>query len=1393
MKNTISLIISLLLFCITAYCGNPGKMNTLNRGVLPYNFMPDIIVVPPAPVEPPQCLKVKDNNLLLIPAGQRQYSFRLEIIPTAEGFMADNLPGIIQWIKTGGEYVPEETPDSTSWRTIGKSYQGEKSEEGIMLLTEEDPEYSQPDQPIEPPVEPPMEAMWVEYTLEHYMDTESQIVQFTSEPGTLFCTLTIKENVGYREIEGTLRIHYHVRITIGYDTAEFNRQLNVNYRLTNRNYVLEKSRTSDNSGYLMAITYYDGLGREEQSIDIALTPEGKDVVTPVYYDSIGRNSRNYLPFAVKGKGKFQENAFEQQESYYTTLYGTNPFAYNEACFDAEGQVIRSNIPGKAWKIDGEHTTRTNYRKNRGDDYITRYELWGNSVACTGFYEEGILNVVEKIDPDGHISLSYTDIDGRLIAGEARGEGESLFTYYVYDDLGRKRYILPPSRNSSFHMGVKELSELQSDCYYLEYDKYGRIYKQYIPGSGYTISLYDARGRLAFSQNTLQRENGKWSFTKYDAFDRPLISGICSGTEAEFRQALMVQEFQNEKRGTAIHGYTNRVCPTDISPDDCLEITYYDDYLWPGQETVAWSAADALDTEYSDRVIGQITGTKTRVLGDSLSQWLLKANYYDSRYLLLQMVSQLYPSGTEVTSNKHSFGGGIIAAKVKQLIKGQVTEYMKYFDYDTEGRLVKIRQKISGDSLNNEVLLVKNEYDDLGRLVSSCLHNEKEKIHYDYHIAGMLSSVSSPHFSYHLEYENTKMIDNIACYNGNINTMRWKYGNGFERAYLYKYDPFGRLTSAFFKENNGLFWNNSSGKYNVSGLSYDGNGNLKSLKRFSGDGTVKNDFTYHYSHPSNRNALSQITDNGVSSSLYRYDNLGNMVYDGRRNINISYNSLNLPDTISQGPENISYIYTAGGEKLAQRIGSSYIYYRGVMIYAGNTLSYIKHSEGLIRKDGPYYTYNYFLKDHLGSTRVLLEAVEDSLKAVQVTDYYPFGLSFENNNLNRNKCLYSGKEFQDVSLGGRILSMYDFGARFYDPEIGRWFNIDPALQLASPYGFCGNNPIVNVDPDGKFAITLSNIFIGAVTNILSQMGSGKITDFKSFLSAGIVGGIVGGISSAIGSSVAKALESVEALTGGFANGAISGAAEGASSGLLGGFGNTMLNGGNVGDGFRQGLFDGGKGMLMGGIIGGVTSGLAAKEKDFKFWNGHGEVVEFNKGKSIVSRTEDAKKGAELYSKDKPRIKKDMEYLEIKLNDSGFNNELRSKVTFRTTTPNKNYGLLMREGVYYKYKTGAFVEGATMRTSSGKIFVHIPTGIVNTDNLTKFVAATGHELVHAYHYLHLGNSFNEVLSESAAYDFTFNTYLNAGDIENAYNTFIIQITSGYFKGIHPAYRLPFSCLFN
>ena len=122
--------------------------------------------------------------------------------------------------------------------------------------------------------------------------------------------------------------------------------------------------------------------------------------------------------------------------------------------------------------------------------------------------------------------------------------------------------------------------------------------------------------------------------------------------------------------------------------------------------------------------------------------------------------------------------------------------------------------------------------------------------------------------------------------------------------------------------------------------------------------------------------------------------------------------------------------------------------------------------------------------------------------------------------------------------------------------------------------------------------------------------------------------------------------------------------------------------------------------------------------------------------------------------------------------------------------NLGLTTK-GFYYDCESSNIVYGYAVPTVSGRIFIHISPGVVRGD-LTQFTAVTGHELIHAYHYITLGNNFNKILSESVAYDFSYNIFLNSGDLINAWKILNIQILHGYFKGITPNYEVPFKFLF-
>lgn len=240
--------------------------------------------------------------------------------------------------------------------------------------------------------------------------------------------------------------------------------------------------------------------------------------------------------------------------------------------------------------------------------------------------------------------------------------------------------------------------------------------------------------------------------------------------------------------------------------------------------------------------------------------------------------------------------------------------------------------------------------------------------------------------------------------------------------------------------------------------------------------------------------------------YKYDANGNMTADFNKEILwIKYNSLNLPSKIQfMNGNKTEYLYDASGikreAKYSYAVPTTHIDwgetteitgddlflksktdYCGSYIYENDTIKRILTSEGYIQTEGTNpantisnWKYTYFLKDHLGNTRAQLISASlggprsTTYTVAGLTDYYPFGMEISTPEglltSGKNLYLYNGKEMDRMNG----LDMYDYGARWYNSQIGRFARMDPLTERyfsISPFAFCINNPLRFIDPDGK----------------------------------------------------------------------------------------------------------------------------------------------------------------------------------------------------------------------------------------------------------------------------------------------------------------------------------------
>ncbi|HIB8182229.1 TPA: RHS repeat domain-containing protein, partial [Elizabethkingia anophelis] len=293
-------------------------------------------------------------------------------------------------------------------------------------------------------------------------------------------------------------------------------------------------------------------------------------------------------------------------------------------------------------------------------------------------------------------------------------------------------------------------------------------------------------------------------------------------------------------------------------------------------------------------------------------------------------------------------------------------------------------------------------------------------------------------------------------------------DGTLRRYSYQYDGVNRL-----KEGN--YWDNAgaiSGSY-AERLNYDVNGNITGLQRTGQGAGLMDQLSYTYDQSGNSNKLIRVNDASGNATGYPvggntilYDINGNMVNHLDKGIsNIAYNYLNLPSSITASIGNTDYVYRADGSKVKKVFGGKTTDYLDGFQYENGVLQFVPTSEGYYDVVKNKYIYNY--TDHLGNVRLsYTKGAAGGAEIIEENNYYPFGLKHQGYNSsslanNAYQYKYNGKELQETG-------MYDYGARMYMPELGRWGVVDPLSESSrrwSPYNYVLNNPIMFIDPDGR----------------------------------------------------------------------------------------------------------------------------------------------------------------------------------------------------------------------------------------------------------------------------------------------------------------------------------------
>jgi RHS repeat-associated protein len=808
--------------------------------------------------------------------------------------------------------------------------------------------------------------------------------------------------------------------------------------------------------------YYDFLGRPLQEVYKWTAFSSQDLVKTHVYDGFGREEYEYPPYTTgTTDGKFKANVYSGFTSRYNSAYpGEEPYSKKEYDGSPIGREIKAMLPGRNW-VGSNRGVTSDITTN--DNNFTRFTIGYLNTDLpvkNGYYDPSELFITVTTDEDGKFRHQVKDKFDRLIAVSTQLDDQTYtqwdpslgpittilkrhkYTYYVYDDFGRLRCVLPPLMNLNT-INTTTVAEL---CYTYFYDKKGRLIEKKLPGKEIEYYVYDKLDRLVATQDGNQRINHEWHCYLYDVQNRPLIEAIYTygGTRTALENEINTpaQSYNSQELMYYLSGYNAYRNPFSLSflPTDATLTTrnYYDDYNYPNLSFLSYDAslnsfvpspatAETLPSTPSSNTRGLLTFSSKRVQepnGGWPATWIYTIMYYNNKGQVIQTQTSNLGNTFDVQSTRYYFTGEVAGTALKHTHQGTVTTIAKAYHKDPNlQRISHIEQSINGAPFTTISYLT---YDFLGRVANKRMGTNFNN-QYTYDIHGWLTGINpsyvdngiydgtyGPFFGEKLSYDKGFASK---LYNGNIAGIQWRKSTGAPKEfYGYTYDNNNQLKYAEYGKweppasNTAAAWTKNFTDFTASNLTYDENGNIKTMDQrgpthtSSSNGTIipgdMDQLVYEYLPNSNK--LKTVTENATGVHItanpdfqddlyaatqdYDYDVNGNLVKDANKGLGYysfptTYSLHNKPLVISfDDGSTLEYTYDAAGNKLKKVVTpaqtstpETWIYTPSGFVYKNNMLQYILHEEGRVRVIPNFiqgttdYAYDYFMKDHLGNVR------------------------------------------------------------------------------------------------------------------------------------------------------------------------------------------------------------------------------------------------------------------------------------------------------------------------------------------------------------------------------------------------------------------------------------------